>query len=756
MTNDKKTKKKGKWTRRAFIITGGVVGGGLLAGVGGMIYMNKKIKEYSGVGFGEGHSLNAWIRIAPDNTVTVAVPRAEMGQGVYTAIPMCVAEELEVPMSAIRIVHPQPEGPYANTFLLTNQPPNLNKGLSLMEKIASFMPVVATGGSTTIRGLYDILRVSGATAREALLQAAADHWGIEQRECKAENGHVVNLRNKEKRSYGDLTAAASKVKIEKLPALKPAKDFKIIGQPVQRLDVPDKVTGSATFGLDIRLDGMLYGVVRHCSYLGGAITAINNQPEVEAMPGVKKIVLLPKGRGVVVVADNTWRARNAAMALDPEETGDTSISSEKISKMMEQTIENGIIATPLKKGNVADVLNKAKPIEAKYEVPYLAHACMEPLNCTVLVSNGTAEGWCGHQSCSLMKTAIHDATGIPKNKITTNITYLGGGFGRRSEIDMVLHAAHVAKEMEGTPVQLVYTREECMRNDMYRPGVASHFRAVLSDEGEIEAWQHKMALQSVSYSSMNRIMPMMAEAPKKDPTSAEGAANLPYAMKNAEVAFGQLELPIQVGYWRSVGSSQNAFFTECFMDECARAAGQDPYQFRRNKLDARPRFKAVLDKVAEMSRWSEPLPEGKYRGIALHESFGSIVGQVAEISRLGEKEFKIDRYYCAVDCGRTINPDTIEAQLQSGIIFGLSAALYGEITFANGQAQQFNFPQYEMVRMKTAPGVEVHIMEVDKYPGGIGEVGTPPAAPALVNALFAATGQQVRSLPLVKHGFRFA
>ncbi len=639
---------------------------------------------------------------------------------------------------------------------MTNAKRDVRKGLSLMEKIASFLPVVATGGSTTVRDLYDVLRTAGATARETLVMAAAQQWGIDASQCKAEKSQVINLSNNERLTFGELAAAASSIKLKKIPNLKPQKDFKILGTPVQRLDIPEKVTGQAEFGLDVRLDGMLYATVRHRTYLSGSITAINNQSEVEAMPGVQKVILLPEGRGVVVIADNTWRAKNASLALDLEETGDESISSTGISQMLEDAIANKIIATPLNKGNAAESLDQTeKTVEAKYDVPYLAHACMEPINCTVLVDGDKAEVWTGHQSSSLVLNAVNAATGIDKGNIKTNMTYLGGGFGRRSEIDMVLNAAHAAKEMAGTPVQLVYTREECMRHEMYRPAVASHFKAAISGNGEIEAWENKMALQSVGFSAMNRIMPSMAEPPEKDPSSSEGAATLPYEMKNAYVGFGQVDLPIEVGYWRSVGSSQNAFFTECFMDECAHSVGQDPYQFRKSKLKGHPRFTAVLDKVAEMSNWSTPLPEGKYRGIALHESFGSIVGEVAEISKLSEKEYKIDKFYCAIDCGRIINPDTIEAQMQSGIIFGLSAALYGEITFDGGQVQQFNFPQYEMVRMKTSPKVEVHIMEVDEYPGGVGEPGTPPAAPALANALFAATGERIRSLPLSKHGYGF-
>ncbi|RMG85133.1 MAG: xanthine dehydrogenase family protein molybdopterin-binding subunit [Bacteroidetes bacterium] len=679
-----------------------------------------------------------------------------MGQGVYTSMPMLMAEELEVEMSTIHLVHPQPESPYANPFLMVNKPRDVYHGLNIMEKILSFLPLVATGGSTTIRDSYDNLRVMGATAREMLIRAAANRWGIKPEDCFAEKGYVVRRDNGEKIAYGDLAAEAATIEIKEIPKLKAQKDFKILGKPVQRLDIPEKVTGEAKFGLDARPDGLLFAVIRHATYHDGSISKILNQSEIEQMPGVKKVVLLPKGAGAAVVADNTWRAKNAALALELEETGDNTLSSERIAREQAEVIANKLIATPQNDGDATAILDQAEQvIEAQYNVPYLAHACMEPINCTVLVQDDKAEAWVGHQGTSLVRDGVNAATGIAPENIKVNITYLGGGFGRRAEIDMVLHAAHIAKEMKGTPVQLVYTREEDLRHEMYRPAVASHFRAKVTPDGKIEAWENKMALQSVGYSSIMRIKPALAESPAKDPSSAEGAAHLPYEMENVKVAFGQLDLPIQVGNWRSVGSSQNGFFTESFMDECAAAAGKDPYLFRREKLKNQPRHLAVLDKVAEMSGWKKPMPEGKFRGIALCQSFGSIVGQVAEISKIGEKEIRIDKYYCAIDCGRIVNPDTIEAQMQSGIIFGLSAALYGEITFANGEVEQYNFPQYEMVRMNVAPTVEVHIMEVDEYPGGVGEPGTPPAAPALANAIFAATGERIRQLPLIKHGYKF-
>lgn len=748
-----------KWTRRGFIAAGGLAGTGLIVGLGGLLYVNKKIKVYSGDGFGDGSSLNAWIRIAPDNTITMAVPRAEMGQGVYTSLPMLMAEELEVEMGNIKIIHPQPEGPYANTFFLAGKERNIFEGLSIKEKIACFLPVVGTGGSTTIRDLYDHLRATGATAREMLIGAAAKQWGVDRAECYAENGQVINKGTNAKLSYGELAEAAGKIEINEIPKLKEQKNFKILGKPVDRLDIPEKVTGAAKFGLDVRPEDMLYAVVRHPSYIGGKITDITNADDISSKPGVKKVLLLSDGSGAVVVADNTWRAKNAALSMrfDEDANGSEDLNTASINEALQTTLNDGQIATPEDKGDVDLALASANNIlEAEYNVPYLAHATMEPLNCTVWTDGVNARVWVGHQSTSIVHDVVSKITGVPKENVEVHVTYLGGGFGRRIEIDFVTKAAMVAKEMPGKPVQLVFTREEDMKNGMYRPTATSKFRAAIGEGGEITAWENKIALQSVGYSSMMRIMPAMAEEPAKDPSSSEGAAHLPYAAVNRRVTFGQVELPVQVGNWRSVGSSQNAFFTESFMDECAHAAGQDPYEFRKNKLQDSPRFLNVLNKVAEMSNWSQPLEEGTFRGIALHLSFGSIVGEVAEISLQGDKTYKIDKVYCAIDCGRIVNPDTIEAQMQSGIIYGLTAALYGEITISEGSVDQANFPQYEMIRMQVAPHVEVHIMEVDEYPGGVGEPGTPPAAPALANAIYAATGERIRSLPLSKHGYSFA
>ena len=748
--------KKGKWSRRLFIGTGGLLGVGLVVGIAGNVYVNKQVKKYSGKGMGEGDSLNAWIRIAADNTITVAVARSEMGQGVYTSLPQLIAEELEVEMSRIKVIHPQPESPYANTFMLTQKGPNAFKGYSMMEKMLAFMPLIGTGGSTSIPDGWNNMRYAGATAREMLKQAAADMWGISTDQCMAENGYIINKGNQERASYGDLAAAATTIKLDGLPELKKKADYKIIGKPVQRLDIPEKINGSAEFGLDVRVDNMLYAAMRHPSTIGGKITSIKNTDEVEKMPGVKKAVLTEYG--AAVIADNTWRAVNGAKMLDlqEEDGGNGDISSASIKSRLTEILGETPIAIPENSGDAAAVLADADQIvEGTYEVPYLAHATMEPLNCTVLINDEDAEVWVGNQGSSIAQTAAYEVSGIDKSAIKINTTYLGGGFGRRAEPDFIKKATAVAMEMKGTPVQTVFTREEDMRNDMYRPAALSQFKAVVNSKGEIEAWDNMMALQSVSQSSIGRMMPAMAPPPEKDEATSEGARDLPYECSNRRVAFGNLDLPIQVGFWRSVGSSQNAFFTECFMDECANAANQDPYQFRKAKLKNHPRFEAVLDKVAEISNWNTPAEENRYRGIALHKSFGSIVGEVAEIIKISDTEFKIDKFFCAIDCGNIVNPDTIEAQMEGGINFGLSAALFGEITWSDGSVDQYNFPQYDMVRLQHSPTVQVHIMDVDEYPGGVGEPGTPPAAPALANAVFAATGNRFRSLPLAKHGLTF-
>ncbi|MDH3710259.1 MAG: molybdopterin-dependent oxidoreductase [Cyclobacteriaceae bacterium] len=735
--------------RRGFIITGGIVGGGLLVGVGGLTYMNKRIVKYSGLGMGEGESLNAFVRIAADNTVTLAISKTEMGQGVYTALPMLIAEELEVEMDQIRVVHPQPEGPYANLFMAEEKPRAIDGKLTMMQKVFAFIPNIITGGSTSVRDAYDHLRVVGAMAREMLLAAAAKRWGVSTAQCYADTGFVINRDNQEKFSYGELASEAAQQKAPKNPPLKDRSEFRLVGKAINRLDVPEKVNGSAIFGLDVRPDNLKYGVIKHPSQVGGTITSVDNKSEIEGMPGIAGVVQIEEG--VVVVGETTWHARQAADRLKVQEDNPVPVDAIK-------TLTASLSGEPSKiwedQGNITTVLDESEQIiEASYEVPYLAHACMEPLNCTVLVDGERAECWTGNQSSTFILNGVSEGAGIAKDNIICHTTYLGGGFGRRGETDFVLKAAKVAKEFPGVPIQLVYTREEDMRNDFYRPAVVANLKAGLG-KGEVNGWKKKVATQGALAGLLGRNVPMMPMKNEDDPSSTEGLRNLPYKMTAAYTDLTTMDLPMRVGTWRSVGHSQNAFFAESFMDECAHAINRDPYELRREMLADAPRFRAVLDKLAEISNWSQPLAEGQFRGMALHESFGSIVGEVAEISLHG-KNIKLERVYCVIDCGRTVNPGIIETQMQSGIVYGLTAALYGAVHVKEGKIVQNNFPNYQMVKMNTMPEIITHIMEVDEYPGGVGEPGTPPIAPALTNAIFAGSGTRIRSLPLSRHGYKF-
>lgn len=738
--------------RRTFLITGGVVGGGLLVGLGGFnYYVNKRLSEFSGIGMGDGDSLNAFVRIGPDNTITLAIPRTEMGQGVYTSLPQLIAEELEADFSKIAVVHPQAESPYTNFFMAGMNPVDFEKGLTFMQKIFSLVPNILTGGSTSVRDAYGYYRRMGAMAREMLVAAAARGWNISPDNCHAENSVVTNTKTSEKKTFGELASDAAKEKAPDNPRLKDKSAFKLVGKSVNRLDIPDKVTGRAIFGLDVRIPDMKYAVIRHPSHVGGKITAIKNIDKVQSMPGVVKVIQIEEG--AVVVASDTWHARMATDALELEEVANpTTGHLDAI-----PTLKDALKGKPGKvwedEGNIDDVISKAdKVLEAEYVVPYLAHACMEPLNCTVQVKGDTAEVWTGNQSITFVLNGVSDGAGVSKGKIKTNITYLGGGFGRRSETDFVLKAAKIARQMPGVPVQLVYTREEDMKNDYYRPAVISQLKGALDDK-KILGWKKKVGTQGALSQLFERNIPLMPMKAEDDQSTTEGLMALPYRMGAAYTDVTCVDLPVNVGTWRSVGHSHNAFFSESFMDECADALGRDPYELRRELLRDAPRYLAVLERVAKLSNWNEKV-DGKFKGIAIHESFGSIVGEVAEISLSGKK-IKVENVSCVIDCGKTVNPRIIESQMQSGIVYGLTAALYGEISIKDGKIVQSNFPNYQMVVMNTMPHIEVHIMDSDDWPGGVGEPGTPPIAPALTNAIFAASGERIRTLPLNKHGYQF-
>ena len=738
--------------RRTFLISGVIVGGGLLVGVGGFnYYANKRLKEFSGTGMGDGESLNAFVRIRPDNTIVVAVPRTEMGQGVYTSLPQLIAEELEADFSKIEVVYPQGESPYTNFFMAGMQPVDWQNGLTLMQKVFSLIPNILTGGSTSVRDAYEYYRRMGAMAKEMLLSAAAKSWNVTVDDCYAENNYVFNKKSSEKKSFGELASLAAKETAPENPKLKNKSDFKLIGKGVNRIDVPSKVNGQAVFGLDVRLPNMKYAVIRHSSFVGGKITAINNLEKIQSMTGVIKVLQIEEG--VVVVANDTWHARIAVDALELTEEPNKEFGHLDVLPTLKQALsgEPGKVWEDV--GNINEILSGAsKTIDAEYMVPYLAHACMEPLNCTVVVNGDKAEAWTGNQSTTFVINGVADGAGVSKSNIKTNITYLGGGFGRRGETDFVLRAAKVAKEMPGVPVQLVYTREEDMKNDYYRPAVVAQMKAAFDDKN-ILGWKKKVATQGALAGLFKRNVPLMSLSQNDDSSATEGMRELPYAMRAAYTDLTTVDLPVNVGTWRSVGHSHNAFFSESFLDECATTLNRDAYELRKELLKDSPRYLAVLNKVAEMSKWNEK-SEGRFKGIAIHESFGSIVGEVAEISLSG-KNIKVENVYCVIDCGKTVNPRIIESQMQSGIVYGLTAALYGEITVKEGKIIQSNFTNYEMVMMNTMPHIEVNIIDSDEYSGGVGEPGTPPIAPALTNAIFAASGERIRTLPLSKLGYQF-
>ena len=738
--------------RRSFIIAGGVIGGGLLVGVGGFnYYASKRLKEFSGIGMGDGESLNAYVRIRPDNTVALAIPRTEMGQGVYTALPQLIAEELEVDFSKIEVVFPQAESPYTNFFMAEMKPADFQNGLSLMQKVFSLIPNIITGGSTSVRDAFGYYQQMGATAREMLISAAAKEWQVSTTDCYAEKGFVINKKDSTKKSYGELASLAVKEKAPENPPLKKKSEYKLIGKSINRIDVPEKVTGKAIFGLDVRVPNLKYAVIRHPSFVGGKITGVNNMEKVASMPGVVKVVQIDEG--VAVVADDTWHAKMATNALELQEESNKELGHLDAIPTLKDALKGEPGKVWENEGDIESTLkNAGKVIEAEYVVPYLAHACMEPLNCTVLVDGDKAEVWTGNQSTTFVINGVADGAGISKSKIKTNITYLGGGFGRRGETDFVLKAAKIAKQLPGTPVQLVYTREEDMKNDFYRPAVIAQMKAALDDKN-ILGWKKKVGTQGALSQLFKRNVSMMKLNAEDDQSTTEGMRELPYTMSAAYTDVTCVDLPVSVGTWRSVGHSHNAFFSESFLDECAVALNRDPLELRKELLKDSPRYLTVLNKVAEMSNWQEKA-EGKFKGIAIHEAFDSIVGEVAEISLSG-KDIKVEKVFCVIDCGKTVNPKIIESQMQSGIVYGLTAALYGEISVKEGKIVQSNFPNYEMVMMNTMPHVEVAIIDSDEHPGGVGEPGTPPIAPALTNAIFAASGERIRSLPISKHGYQF-
>jgi isoquinoline 1-oxidoreductase beta subunit len=640
-----------------------------------------------------------------------------MGQGVMTSLPMLIAEELDADWSKVQAEF-APVNPAFNNPIFGRQ---------------------QTGGSTAIRGYWNPLREAGAIARELLLGAAAQTWNITENDCDTDQGQVINRITGERLNYGKLATLAATLPVPDAAFLKEPDEFKLLGKSQPRLDGPAKVDGSAEFGFDIQLPGLLTAMVVRCPVYGGKLKQFD-ATQAKAIEGVRDVLAIKTG--VAVVADHTWAAKQGrdALKIDWDYGPDANLNSAVITKRFAAAVDSGTLGQ--NDGNVEQAIKDAsKTIDAVYEVPYLAHACMEPMNCTAHVRNDACDIWVPTQGQTRTHNHAMLLTGLPEEKVRVHTTFLGGGFGRRSEQDFVTDAIETSKAM-GAPVKVVWTREDDMQHDYYRPATYNRLTAALNDQGMPTAWRHRIAGPSIfERDSKER------EDNGTDWSATEGALRLPYAIPNMQVSYARVNTVVPVGFWRSVASSQNAYITECFLDEVAAAGGKDPYQLRRDLLQDQPRYLGVLDLAASKAGWDTPPPAGRYRGIAVAASFASYVAQVAEVS-IDRGRIRVHRVVCATDCGMTVNPDTIRAQMESGIIYGLTAALYGEVTIARGRAQQSNFDDYPLLTLEECPEIEVHLVASTEDPGGVGEPGTPPIAPAVANAVFAATGKPVRSLPI--------
>jgi isoquinoline 1-oxidoreductase subunit beta len=706
--------------RRSFL-KASIVGGGALL-VSASLPMRSRADERFGLHEAAAAEFkpNAFITIAPDGKVTVTVGQAEMGQGVLTSLPMIVADELEVDWKDVSYA----QGPAGKEFInpaIGNQ---------------------ITGGSSSVKGFFDPLRKAAATVREMLISAAAQQWGVSPETLRARNGEVFQPNSSLRLKYGALLEAASKITPPAEPKLKDPKDFKYIGKSIKRLDTPEKVNGTAVFGIDVKVPRMLTATILRSPVSGGKVKTIDDS-DAKAVKGVHHIV--PLAYGVGVVADNYWAARKGREALKIvwDDGAMAGVSSEGIYRSYAEAADSGKGIAAKSTGDVAAGRSKAaKSIEAVYFAPYLAHATMEPMNATADVRADGCDVWGGIQAQLVVRDAVARTLAMPPEKINIHTTLLGGGFGRRFGRDYVIDAVLLSKAV-GKPVKVIWTREDDMQNDFFRPATYNKLSAGLDAAGKPVFWHQRIVNSSIRASVLGGL-----PEGQLDGSAVEGASTLPYDVQNLQVDWIRKESGLPVGFWRSVGSSHTAFSTECFLDELAHAAGKDPLAFRLSLLEKHPRHAGVLKLAAEKAGWGKPLPKGMGRGIAVHESFGSYVAEVAEVSVDKDGHVKVHRVVIACDCGQVVNPDTVAAQMEGGMVYGLTAALYGEITLKNGRVEQRNFYDYKMLRMNEMPKVEVHIMPSTEKHGGVGEPGTPPIAPAVVNAIFAATGKRLRSLPI--------
>jgi isoquinoline 1-oxidoreductase beta subunit len=705
-------------SRRVFLKTGVLIGGGLVLGV---TLPTQRKRVYGATGPEAPYTPKAFVRIGTDGVVTVIVNKSEMGQGVYTSLPMLVAEELECDWSKIRVEGAPVDPVYNHTVF----------------------GIQVTGGSTSVATEWERMRKVGAAAREMLLGAAADTWKVPKKTCRAQNGVVYH--GSKKLSYGQLAKKAASMPVPRKVSLKDPSAFKIIGKPTRRLDTPEKVDGKAIFGMDVTVTGTLVAVIARCPVFGGKVKGFNGE-KAKLIPGVRDIVQIESG--IAVVADNFWSAHKGRNALEIawDEGPLAGLSTAGMRKEYADLVKTPG-TTAKKAGDPENAMNTAaKKLTAEYEVPFLAHAAMEPLNCLVDLRATGCEIWTGTQFQTVDRDTAAQVAGLKPEAVKIHTTFLGGGFGRRGNprSDFVRQSVQVAKAVK-KPVKVIWTREDDMKAGYYRPMWYDRISGGLDGSGNLIAWRHTIAGQSIIAGT-----PFENAMIKDgvDEASVEGARDIPYDIPNFLVDLHSPRTGVPVLWWRSVGHSHTAFVVESFMDEMAHAAGKDPYEFRRGLLSKHPRHRAVLELAASKAQWGTRLARGRSRGIAVHESFGSFVAQVAEVSVSPAGNVRVHRVVCAVDCGRAVNPSTIEAQIESAVVFGLSAALHGAITFKDGRVEQGNFNDYPVLRMDEMPVVEVHIVPSATAPSGIGEPGVPPIAPAVTNAIFAATGKRIRRLPI--------
>ena len=660
--------------------------------------------------------LGIWIRIAPDGSTTLIVPSSEMGQGVNTSLSMILAEELEADWQSVKTETAPVNSKYIN--------PESNSGQM-------------TAGSSSVKGFWYPLRKAGAAVRLMLQKAAAQKWEIPIEECVAKSGYIYRKNSSQKLSYGELAEAAGKIDIPSDPPLKNSKDYNLVGKSIKRIDIPSKTNGSAQFGIDVRLPEMMYATIRQSPVFGGEVLSYD-EDAAKSIRGVKKVTLIPNG--IAVIADNTWRAKRGMEVLNLKFHGGKTIGLES------QQVQKELLKALDDEGKTKIEANQVLDLE--YEVPFLAHAPLEPMNCTANVTDNFCEVWVPTQSQGGCMDAAKEITELDEEQIQIHTTYLGGGFGRRGETDFVKQSLILAKAL-GKPIKVTWMREEDMQHDFYRPASMSRFQIGLNKDGFPISWNNQLASPSI----LKRFFAPMAWF-NIDPLSTEGADEIPYAIEDFNIDYSEVDSGVPVGFWHSVGSSFNAFFTESAIDEAAHLAQQDQFDYRMKLLSGKPRFQKVLEKVMRESKWGRILPKGHGLGISIHKTRGSIAGAVIEVSTDVNGMLNLNKAWIAIDCGKVINPNTVRAQMEGGFTFGLSATLGEEITLKDGRVEQSNFHDYSILRLKGSPEISVEIIESGNEIGGVGEVAVPLAAPALTSAIFSSSGRRIRTLPLSKHGIK--